>query len=95
MTELAHFATRVGQAFSVEVGLPEPLEIVLFAANPMPARKPVGRSDPFELRFRGRGPYCLKQWIHRLRNDALGEMDIFLVPIAQEDDHFIYQAVFS
>ncbi len=94
MTELAHFATRIGDSFSVEVGLPEPLEIVLFEARPL-ARRPSGRREPFELRFRGAGPYCLNQWTHRLRNPAMGELDIFLVPIAREDDHFVYQAVFN
>ncbi|MEJ2445955.1 MAG: hypothetical protein P8Y42_21310 [Exilibacterium sp.] len=30
-----------------------------------------------------------------MRNDTLGQLNIFVVPVAQEDGKFIYEAVFN
>jgi hypothetical protein len=35
------------------------------------------------------------QQIYRMRHPRLGEVGIFMVPIAQSRDGFIYQAIFN
>ncbi|TCK28080.1 hypothetical protein EV667_2076 [Ancylobacter aquaticus] len=92
---IQHFAPRVGESFAVETGQPGPLRIVLREAAVLSARgRPDGR-DGFQLLFEGEGPYCLAQLTHRLHHDALGELEMFLVPIAGDGNRFTYQAIFS
>jgi hypothetical protein len=56
---------------------------------------PDGHRAPFSLLFRGPGDTLLPQSIRTLAHDELGDLDIFLVPVAQEADGYRYQAVFS
>jgi uncharacterized protein DUF6916 len=51
--------------------------------------------DGFTLLFRGALPGWLPQRIYRLRHAALGELDIFLVPIGPDPQGFRYEAVFN
>lgn len=52
------------------------------------------KRHPFSLWFSG--PLLLPQQIYRLTHDAFPEpLDIFLVPIGQEQNGFIYEAVFT
>lgn len=55
------------------------------------------RSDVerFSLFFYGPGNFFLPQSMYRLAHEQLGELDIFLVPVAQEPRGFRYEAVFS
>jgi len=53
-------------------------------------REPGGRA-PFSLVFQGGPDPPLEQRIYRVEHGELGELDIFLVPIAADR----YQAVFS
>jgi len=48
----------------------------------------------FYLLFRGPKP-LLPQGIYRLAHPQLGEVDLFLVPIRQVRDGFVYEAVFN
>ena len=55
------------------------------------------RSDVerFSLYFFGPGNFFLPQRTYRLTHDRLGELDIFLVAVAQEPRGYRYEAVFS
>ncbi|MFL6256375.1 MAG: DUF6916 family protein [Pyrinomonadaceae bacterium] len=55
------------------------------------------RSDVerFSLFFYGPGNHFLPQQIYRLAHEQMGELDIFLVPVAQEPRGYRYEAVFS
>jgi hypothetical protein len=50
---------------------------------------------PFLLIFGAPGAHALAQGIHPLHHDGLGELELFLVPIAPEAGDARYQAVFS
>jgi hypothetical protein len=50
---------------------------------------------PFSLVFRGPLEPLLPQGIHRLEHDALGELDLFLVPIGPDEAGTRYEAVFG
>jgi hypothetical protein len=51
--------------------------------------------ETFSLFFHGPSVPFLSQGIHKLKHDRLGEMEIFLVPIAKDKDGFQYEAVFN
>lgn len=53
------------------------------------------RREPFSLVFLGPREPVLPQRIYGLANDELGELEIFLVPIAQDADGTRYEAVFT
>lgn len=53
------------------------------------------RMERFSLYFSGPADAYLPQGIYSLNHDAMGDSEIFLVPIAQDDRGFRYEAVFN
>jgi hypothetical protein len=51
--------------------------------------------EPFSLVFLGPRAPVLPQRVYRLEHDELGELELFLVPIAQEADGTRYEAIFT
>lgn len=51
--------------------------------------------EMFSLIFRGSNDDFLPQGIYRLRHEALGEGELFLVPVAQDADGYQYEAGFN
>ena len=90
------FQDRVGDVFAIdEDGVP-PLALTLAEATPLPARYGgEGARPPFSLFFSGPLEHALSQRLYRLRNAALGEITIFLVPIGKDAQGFSYQALFN
>jgi hypothetical protein len=64
-------------------------EVELIEVTEIP-REPGGRA-PFSLVFQGGPNPPLPQRIYRVEHDGLGELDIFLVPIAPDQ----YEAIFT
>lgn len=95
MYDLAMFAPHVSETFWVATGEAERFPILLVEATALDARPGVGRDDPFQLRFRSTGPNMLVQQVHHMSSAALGELDIFLVPVGQDANGVIYQAIFN
>ena len=90
----ARFSAALGQSFDLMAG--EVSErLTLTEATPSGAPYAEGAREPFSLLFKGTTQTVLPQGIWRMRNAALGELDIFLVPIARDPDGTIYQAVFN
>jgi len=58
-----------------------------------------GRASPgheiFSLTFRGPLDAFLGQRMVAMAHDVIGEFDLFIVPIAQTPDGFLYEAVFN
>jgi hypothetical protein len=52
-------------------------------------------NESFSLFFRGPSNRFMPQGIHRLKHAKLGELEIFLVPTAQDKNGFQYEAVFN
>lgn len=88
------FAGRVGETFTDgETG--DELELV--SADAISAASAPATDDgrtPFSLMFRG-GDTLVEQSIRTLAHDELGELAIFLVPVAREAGGYVYQAVFT
>jgi hypothetical protein len=85
----ADFEPRLGQHFRVVPGEQPPFALELVEVSEIP-REPGGRA-PFSLEFAGGPTPPLPQRIYRVEHDALGTLEIFLVPIAADR----YEAVFT
>ena len=92
---LDHFGGCVNDSFSAQLDGME-LEFVLVEARPLPTHGAVQAARaPFSLLFRNTAPVLFPQQIYPMRHARLGEVGIFLVPVAQERAGFLYQAVFN
>ncbi|MBU1345427.1 MAG: hypothetical protein KKA16_00580 [Alphaproteobacteria bacterium] len=89
------FAGRSGETFDLAMGgsdMPLTLtEVAPIAAQPYPGML----REPFALIFRSASSVVLPQRIYRLKNAALGALDVFLVPVGREPGGAVYQAVFN
>jgi hypothetical protein len=83
------FAPLLHERFRVDPGEPPPFEVELVEVSAIP-REPGGRA-PFSVVFEGGPSPPLPQSIYRVEHDAVGILDIFLVPIAIDR----YEAVFT
>ncbi len=93
--ELSHsdFAARLGETFRVDVGGDEVVELELTEAEQAAGeRRP---DSAFSILFKGPPDRFLAQGTHELEHEALGKLPIFLVPIAGNEDGFLYEAVFT
>lgn len=96
MTTLAFFTPHLDSTFIAVLDGDLMFPIALFEATALTVREfPDRTRDPFQLKFRGDESVLLHQRIHKLKHEVLGELEIFLVPIGQENGHIIYQAVYS
>ena len=57
--------------------------------------KPGDRREPYSLIFRGPAEPVLEQGIVELRQDKLGVLALFLVPIGPDRQGMCYEAVFT
>ena len=91
---LEHFAGCVNETFTAALN-DMTVDFVLVEARPIetPARNPA--RAPFSLLFRNTSPILFPQQIYAMQHPRVGEVGIFLVPVAQERAGFLYQAVFN
>jgi hypothetical protein len=89
---LETFEGCLGDTFTIPA---EPASIELVLANAVALSEWPGGRQPFDLTFRGPREPLLPQAIHRLEHAALGPLEIFIVPIGQDADSTLYEAVFT
>lgn len=53
------------------------------------------RQERFSILFQGPLDQMLGQAMYRVEHDQLGTLDLFIVPIAKEEDGIVYEAVFN
>lgn len=53
------------------------------------------RQEQFSLLFRGDATYVFPQQIFSLRHDAMGDVNLFLVPVGRDENGTFYEAVFN
>lgn len=93
--KLEDFAPRLNEAFSVELGGSQ-AAFVLVEARPLPASAVQGMvRAPFSLVFHHASAVIFPQRIYQMENRDMGAFGIFLVPVARNQDGFLYQAVFN
>ncbi len=53
------------------------------------------QQDRFSIFFKGPLNFFLQQDSYSFHHDGMGVFDMFIVPISQEKDGFVYEAVFN
>ena len=53
------------------------------------------RQEQFSLMFRGSGERILPQQIYSMKHEAIGDLDLFLVPVGRDERGVTYEAVFN
>lgn len=92
---LAHFAGCLNETFTAALNGMD-VSFVLVEAVPTPMRgRPDGWREPFSLLFRNDAAILFPQQTYPMRHPRLGEFGIFMVPIAQQREGYLYQAVFN
>lgn len=91
------FEPLTDTTFAVASAAPQaPVDLVLRSVARWGPEQPAeGGRRPFTLTFRGPSRPLLPQATYPLRHDVLGTQDVFLVPIARDEDGCTYEAVFS
>jgi hypothetical protein len=90
---LDHFTGHVNETFAAALNEGE-VPFVLVEARGLPSTQPVARA-PFSLLFRNTSSFLFPQQTYRMQHPRLGEIGIFLVPVAREREGFLYQAIFN
>lgn len=94
LLSLEHFAGCINETFSASLdGMDVPF--VLVEARPVQAQARAAMRAPFSLLFRNASAFLFPQRIYAMRHPRIGDIGIFLVPIARDRDGFIYQALFN
>jgi hypothetical protein len=90
-----HFAPLVNKTFQIQADS-SAIEAELIEARPL-GRGRKGRREPFSLIFRAPASAVLPQRIYTVHSEALGALDIFLVPIGPHEagTGLLYEAIFT
>ncbi len=72
-----------------------PFELELVEVHETGRTSTTRKQSPFSLLFKGTRDHLLPQQLYRIEHDALGPMDLFLVPVKQDNDGYYYEAVFN
>jgi hypothetical protein len=91
----ATFIPHVGEAFRLDFDDFPTVELKLTAVDEYAPNPGADREEPFSLFFRGPQEPVLPQAIYRFEHDALGSLEIFVVPIGRDDSGTSYEAVFN
>lgn len=88
----ADFGPAVGSVFEVVVEASEPVRIRLAQVDVRGERP--GHRQPFALLFHGPPSPVLAHVTHRIAHSELGELELFLGPVASDAEGIVYEAVF-
>lgn len=90
------FRRHVGTKFGVRVETPTPFELELTEVKSYnPKGSEVTGMERFSLYFNGPGEIMLKQGTFTLDHPEMGELMLFIVPIAQDARGIQYEVVFN
>ena len=91
----AEFSRHLNTDFDLSFG-DEQLQLRLVAVKPyLPQATEQSGMERFSVFFDGVLDRYLPQRMYRLTHEAMGEIDIFLVPIEKKESAFRYEAVFN
>lgn len=71
------------------------IEFVLVEARPLPTNAQGMSRAPFSLLFRNTAAFLFPQQMYQMRHQRIGDIGIFIVPVARENEGFLYQAIFN
>ncbi len=95
MPKLQDFQGHLGQPFAAAHAGMESTPFVLIEVQPLAHIATTGERTPFSLLFRNTA--AMPQQTCRIVHPELGQMDVFLVPIAREGEGevTVYEALFQ
>lgn len=91
---LQHFAGCLNERFSATYSGMD-IEFMLIEARPLTQHMPNAVREPFVLYFLNSAAFLFPQQTYQMRHPRLGELGIFVVPVARRQDGFVYEAVFN
>ena len=89
---LTSFTEQIGLTFKVIDFSPVPFELTLVRVV---EHAKTEHSEAFSVFFLGPTDCFMPQGIQKIRHEQLGELEIFLVPVAKTKDGFEYEAAFN
>jgi Domain of unknown function (DUF6916) len=92
------FSQHLNTKYRVNIDAPQPIELELvdvksYVNKNNPAEQ--GGMERFSVYFLGSDDILLPQGTYRLTHERMGDVDLFLVPIKQEEHAFRYEAIFN
>ncbi len=89
------FSGRVGDRFIIHRDAADSLEVELVSVEESSGGSASDGRRPFSVVFRGPSGLPLSQGIRRMEHYGIGVFDLFLVPVGQDGEGFLYEAVFN
>jgi hypothetical protein len=94
----SEFSQHINTKYRVNVTAPKPIELELievksYANKEKPNEQ--GGMERFSICFRGPTDTFLPQGTYQVTREQMGDLALFLVPIAREELGFRYEAVFN
>lgn len=86
------FAQNLNTVFSCRIGPDQAIDLQLVELR---EGRSSSRQEQFALLFSGPLATPLAQGMYQLRQQELGELDLFLVPVDKDAQGFYYEAVFN
>ena len=83
---------HIGTTFEV---LTDPTNVFSLTLTNVLEHEKTERNEAFSLLFHGPQSPFMPQAIYKLQHAELGVFEIFLVPVARDQDGFEYEAVFN
>ena len=71
------------------------IELALVEARAVGAVSEEGEGGSFSIIFHGPAHPLLPQRMYLFEHDVLGAFDLFIVPVGQDKEGFLYEAVFN
>lgn len=86
------FSQHVNSKFHVPVNENTAVELDLISVSEL---KLYPRQEEFVIVFRGPLDIFLNQGVHVFKHDQMGDFELFIVPIRQDQEGLYYEAVFN
>ena len=86
------FARHLKTKFQVQLDAGNSVELQLIEVSEL---KSYERQEEFWILFLGPNEFFLGQGTRLVDHDVMGQFDLFLVPIKQDDQGYYYEAVFN
>jgi len=88
----ASFATALHTKFRLCQDVPQPIELELVHVSELQSTP---RQEIFSILFRGSLEMPLAQRIYQLEHEAMGTVQLFIVPVGRDEQGYEYEAVFN
>jgi len=88
----ATFSEILNTKFRLHLSESDLLELELFNVEDLSSSP---RQERFSILFRGPLDPAIWQGMYKMEHEQLGTLDLFIVPIAKEEDGMVYEAVFN